>query len=271
MAANQAEERTSKRARVDATLTNIADEWKCAITGELIVDPCIAEDGHVYERKEITTWLASHDTSPRTRATIGRRLVPSAQAKNTIEALVAGGTVEPDDEREWQARRGSLRSEAGDFDAARKSFDRAIELGDVGAMVLLGRLLIKRAAQEGDREAKSDAVKLGLIASSDHASWVPLTWERATVGRRVKLLDDAAEVERLCLRPAPGGEVAVGWADDDEMSAWIGKQGTITWRERGAVTISYCCVKFRTDDDEGGEVGEDEFVWPFDAFLTVQE
>ena len=50
MAANQAEERTSKRARVDATLTNIADEWKCAITGELVVDPCIAEDGHVYER-----------------------------------------------------------------------------------------------------------------------------------------------------------------------------------------------------------------------------
>ena len=127
--------------------TNIADEWKCAITGELIVDPCIAEYGHVYERKEITMWLASHDTSPRTRATIGRRLVPRAQAKNTIEALVAGGTVEPVDEREWQARRGSLRSEAGDFDEARKSFDRAIELArtefDTGMVNINGYNLAK--------------------------------------------------------------------------------------------------------------------------------
>ena len=209
-------------------------------------------------------YVGSHNFSKNAWGTPGK-------APGNVELGVVLGTRCPKLAREWQARRGSLRSEAGDFDAARKSFDRAIELGHVGAMVLLGRLLIKRAAQEGDREAKSDAVKLGLIPSSDLASWVPLTWERATVGRRVKLLDDAAEVERLCLRPAPGGEVAVGWADDDEMSAWIGKQGTITWRERGAVTISYCCVKFRADDDEGGEVGEDEFVWPFDAFLTVQE
>eukprot|EP01043_Picozoa_sp_COSAG02_P083301 COSAG02_NODE_21347_length_792_cov_0.878788_1_plen_120_part_10 len=38
----------------------------CPITRDLMHDPCIATDGHTYERTAIETWLLQHDTSPMT-------------------------------------------------------------------------------------------------------------------------------------------------------------------------------------------------------------
>jgi serine/threonine protein kinase len=43
------------------------DSLKCPISLELFRDPVVAEDGHTYERKNITTWLQAHGTSPLTR------------------------------------------------------------------------------------------------------------------------------------------------------------------------------------------------------------
>ena len=40
-----------------ATVETIAQEWLCPITQELPLNPVTAEDGRVYERSTIGTWL----------------------------------------------------------------------------------------------------------------------------------------------------------------------------------------------------------------------
>jgi len=62
----------------------------CPITQALFVDPVCAADGHTYERAAITTWLASHDTSPATnRRLASRELKPNYAAKGAVLALRA--------------------------------------------------------------------------------------------------------------------------------------------------------------------------------------
>ena len=39
----------------------------CSITGEVFIDPVIAEDGHTYERTAIIDWLKKNSISPLTR------------------------------------------------------------------------------------------------------------------------------------------------------------------------------------------------------------
>jgi len=41
-----------------------ATENLCPLTGELIFDPVIAEDGHTYERLAIECWFVGHEVSP---------------------------------------------------------------------------------------------------------------------------------------------------------------------------------------------------------------
>ncbi|KAH8074086.1 hypothetical protein JL721_2647 [Aureococcus anophagefferens] len=56
-------------------------------------DPVVANDGHSYERAAIATWLATHDTSPRTREPMGgANLVPN----HALRAQIG----------EWRAARG---------------------------------------------------------------------------------------------------------------------------------------------------------------------
>ncbi|KAJ1470087.1 hypothetical protein T484DRAFT_1849143 [Baffinella frigidus] len=44
---------------------------------ELMRDTVILTDGHVYERRAITRWLASHATSPKTNQVVERgTLIP---------------------------------------------------------------------------------------------------------------------------------------------------------------------------------------------------
>mmetsp|Transcript_6220 Transcript_6220/g.6817 ORF Transcript_6220/g.6817 Transcript_6220/m.6817 type:complete len:103 (-) Transcript_6220:275-583(-) len=57
------------------------------ISHEIISDPVIATDGITYERKEITTWLSNHNTSPLTGTLLLNELtlnVNLRQARNGI-------------------------------------------------------------------------------------------------------------------------------------------------------------------------------------------
>ena len=41
-------------------------EIRCPISHDIMLDPVSAADGHSYERREITAWLAKHSSSPLT-------------------------------------------------------------------------------------------------------------------------------------------------------------------------------------------------------------
>ena len=53
---------TRHRSVMDDALANLV----CSITQELPVDPVTAEDGLIYERTAIQTWLKQQKTSPAT-------------------------------------------------------------------------------------------------------------------------------------------------------------------------------------------------------------
>ena len=63
------------------------DELQCPITGDLMVDPVVASDGHSYEREAIEEWFRrfSHNATPRSPTTNGpieRRLFPNHNLKS---------------------------------------------------------------------------------------------------------------------------------------------------------------------------------------------
>ena len=60
---------------------------------ELPIDPVIAEDGKLYERKKITEWLEKHQHSPYTNEAMGTRLMPANQVKDMIGKMIKSGIV----------------------------------------------------------------------------------------------------------------------------------------------------------------------------------
>ena len=62
-----------KRAEADGDATqNVLDLFTCAITGDLMVEPVVAEDGHHYEHAAIARWLGSRRVSPRVMPVVPR-------------------------------------------------------------------------------------------------------------------------------------------------------------------------------------------------------
>lgn len=60
-----------------------------------MVDPVIAEDGHTYERREITEWFKHSGTSPITRERMEMRtLVPNHALRKMIEDSTGGKPAE---------------------------------------------------------------------------------------------------------------------------------------------------------------------------------
>lgn len=58
-------------------------------------DPCMASDGHSYDREAIEMWLRTHETSPRTGQPLEhRRILPNHNLKRLIKDLITeGGTA----------------------------------------------------------------------------------------------------------------------------------------------------------------------------------
>lgn len=79
------EEMVSKQGGLD---DDIPDEFICPITCELMIDPVMTVDGHTYERKAISEWLETHDTSPLTGEALPQKwLVPNLLIRTQIERL----------------------------------------------------------------------------------------------------------------------------------------------------------------------------------------
>jgi TPR repeat protein len=99
-----------------------------------MVDPVIAADGNTYERKEITQWLASKNTSPKTNLPLEHKaLIPIIAVKQQIAELVASGELDNGVCAAYLERK-----EALDLEQAQKLYregkvEEAAELGLPGA------------------------------------------------------------------------------------------------------------------------------------------
>ena len=64
------------------------ENFTCPLTGELLFEPVIADDGHLYEKQVISTWLSNNDISPITRQYISDNLKDCYVIKNIIDELI---------------------------------------------------------------------------------------------------------------------------------------------------------------------------------------
>ena len=131
---------TSKKFR--SAIDESLEELLCPITQSLPLEPVLAEDGKVYERDAIESWLKRNQKSPVLNTPMGIKLVPATQIKNMIERMVKSGALNDEKVAEWQQRIREqeelveLRSkaEAGDAEAA-YALGRAYAEGTMGLSV----------------------------------------------------------------------------------------------------------------------------------------
>jgi len=114
-----AAEETNKRRK--SAIDEVVKEFVCPISLELPVEPVMAEDGRVYNRADIKSYIDNADdnlTSPVTAAPMGPTLVPAVQVQNTLHALIKSGAVEDDSaERLKEVIKARKKAEAGDPEA----------------------------------------------------------------------------------------------------------------------------------------------------------
>lgn len=91
-------------ARLRMVIDETTDEFICPISCELPLDPVMAEDGKIYERRAIEDWLKDHDKSPVTNLPMGNRLTPALQVRNVIEKMVRSGVIEGSKAEAWQTK-----------------------------------------------------------------------------------------------------------------------------------------------------------------------
>lgn len=70
--------------------TAVPDHFICPISLEMMQDPVICSDGNTYERREITRWLQTHDTSPKTNIELTNKiLITNYAIKSGIEKFLS--------------------------------------------------------------------------------------------------------------------------------------------------------------------------------------
>ena len=87
----------TKRARdedkSDKFAESVLASVTCPISHSLVVQPVVAEDGQVYERERIETWLQKKETSPFTRKPMGTQLVDSVASRSIVSSAIENGLV----------------------------------------------------------------------------------------------------------------------------------------------------------------------------------
>jgi len=66
----------------------VLDAYVCPITADIMTDPVCTSDGFTYERRAITEWLRTKDTSPSTGAKLeSKRLIPNITVRCLLQDL----------------------------------------------------------------------------------------------------------------------------------------------------------------------------------------
>lgn len=120
-----------KSKKLQQCVDNVAEEFLCPITFELPVDPVMADDGRVYERRAIEEWIARPGDlkSPALNTPMEPRLLPATQVRNMIEQMVRTGAISGPKADAWSKK---LKDE----EKAKETRARA-EGGDVEAVILM--------------------------------------------------------------------------------------------------------------------------------------
>ena len=196
---------TSKKFR--SAIDDTVDEFLCPITQELPIDPVMAADGHVYERKAIEKWLQHNNSSPSTNLEMeSKTLLPAVQVKSAIEKMVKSGAISGDKAEKWlkkirdEERKKELlqRASTGDSEAM-EHLGYGYSLGFDGFVedVKQGAQWYERAAQHGSTSG------LYLIGDTDlehlnynSADGVAFLVEAAERGHGAACLELASRYER---------------------------------------------------------------------------
>ena len=172
---------SSKRFR--SAIGESIEEFKCPITNELPLDPVLAEDGKVYERSAIETWLQNNQRSPLTNEAIGNRLTPATQIKNIIKCMVEGNALPEDKVKAWKKR-------IAEQDEVAELRTKA-EGGDAEAAYELGRWL-----EDGKKGLRKDHAKAFAMyqqsAKGGHAKGMGALASSYYHGRGVEMNDALA-------------------------------------------------------------------------------
>lgn len=68
---------------------SVPNEYICPITMEIMQDPVILQDGHVYERQAIQRWFLTKDKSPLTNCPVDKNIViPCHVLKSLIKSFL---------------------------------------------------------------------------------------------------------------------------------------------------------------------------------------
>lgn len=290
--------------KASTAISRVIEQCKCPISHQLLVDPVMAEDGVIYERKCIERWLREKRTSPATNTPMGRALVPALAARQTVGSLVEDGLVDCDTSLGFLLERGrmrSLRRDAGgpDLQGALKDFSQALAMAPSDAQRRSIELQIKlvawmqegprllagargkddgpgdeelpdlqsRAAAAGDAQELSEwMVELGgavrdLMVTALAEGRRLREWVKLPRGTRVKVVDSAEELRRLCELPAPGAAEAVEWNPD--MASWAGAVCTVKRRGR------QCMKDYLLHREASG--ADHSFQFPFNALFLLAE
>ena len=216
--------RKSKKAKTEskASLAQIAlENLLCPITHRLPVRPVVASDGHVYERSAIETWLQTKSTSPLTNAEMDTTVTDVTQMRTLIQSAIENGGVDEDAAATWHLESAKLIATGelpGDLCSSVKYH---LELADALSSSPEIKLSLKAVDLKVQQDAllkESAGTGTGVVAAilgGDKIAFAPMReWRELRDDKSViRVIDDAAEVERLCLRKALGADTFCGWRD----------------------------------------------------------
>lgn len=271
-----------------AVIQKIIEHHKCPIMQQLLVDPVVAEDGHVYERRALELWLQTKKTSPTTNKTMGPNVVSALAARQTVSELAEQGMLDEETSLQFFSERGRLRATrmvvpGPDLDGAKKDFLRFLrltkspaqrrvaefQLGAVAWMQHGAGLFAQAQRLQGEAAVVGEDLGSWMLDLGDAAraaiTWPLLEarrmgeWQDLPTGARVKVLDDAGELQQLCNRPPQDAEAKVGW--NAEMIGFAGKVCTVQ-RTGDASHKNYILRR------EGPPAGRD-FSFPYDTLFLL--
>ena len=237
--------------------------FKCPITHKLFTDPHTAEDGRIYEKEAIQNWLKSKKQSPVTKEPMGTSLVPSPTMRAIVASAIKNKLVDADAAREWHLE--SAKAEALVLPPGSMSVSiedhlrRAEEISSLSsseeieimraATDLKGRkddliLEMRTRTEDLEKEAKALVDKSPKSVSEAVAAILEyrhkiLEWRELRVGKsKIRVIDDAEELERLCKRKAPGARSDCAW--DERKKDLCGKVFVVerNWSDVRAYKIS---------------------------------
>ncbi|KAH8050253.1 hypothetical protein JL722_11457 [Aureococcus anophagefferens] len=239
------------------TLESVASRCRDNITGTLLVDPVIAEDGHTYERRAIAEWFRRRapPTSPLTHEQMGTQLKQNYAIRAIVEDLATSPGLPRSERAEWHVARGKLHCErvaepgrggrARDPDArARAAFER-------------GERLLEDAEGEGGDDPAARRLAEEASVCREICDRV---LDKLARGTRVRVVDD----RRAVLAAFEAQDDVLGLPDDWEES--LGNDFLVENYDSNDST--YIIVKPDAFDADNDNTKEGKW-WPYSVIALL--